>query len=172
MYNKPVCSIFFLLQFFFVVVSAGDVTIPGAIEVPGGNSAYLTVHAKGDQIFHCTLKTGEYSWKWYAPEAKLYDTQNQALVGSHGAGPSWTHKDGSSVKAKGIQKIDAPDKSAAPWLLLEAIGHKGDGLLAQTSYIQRVNTQGGIAPSSGCDANHLGSEKRVPYTADYNFYRK
>jgi Protein of unknown function (DUF3455) len=172
MCNKIVFSIVFLAQLWFGVAKAVDVAIPDAIKVPEGNSAYLTVHAKGDQIFHCVLKTGEYSWKWHAPEAKLYDSQNQALVGSHGAGPSWTHKDGSSVKAKAIQKIDAPDKDSAAWLLLEVTEHKGDGVLAKATYVQRINTQGGVAPSSGCDANHLGSEKRVRYSADYVFYSK
>ena len=171
MNNKIGFSIFFLVQFFSATVSAGDVTIPDAIKVPDGNSAYLTVYAKGDQIFHCVLKTGAYSWKWHAPEAKLYDTQNQILVGSHGAGPSWAYKDGSGVKAKGIQKTDAPEKSAAPWLLLEVTEHKGEGLLGKASFIQRINTQGGVAPSSGCDANHLGAEKRVPYNADYVFFK-
>jgi Protein of unknown function (DUF3455) len=172
MRNRAVSSIVFSFQLCSGVVWAGGAAIPKAIKVPEGNSVYLTVYAKGDQIFHCVLKTGVYSWKWYAPEAKLYAIQSQALVGSHGAGPSWTHKDGSSVKAKVIQKIDAPDKASAPWLLLEVTGHQGDGLLAQASYIQRINTQGGVAPSSACDANHLGSERRVPYNADYTFYGK
>jgi Protein of unknown function (DUF3455) len=172
MYNKIVFSMFFLTQFFSAAVSAGDTAIPDAIKVPDGNSAYLTVHAKGDQIFHCVQKAGTYTWKWHAPEAKLYDTQNQTLVGSHGAGPSWAYKDGSSVKAKVAQKIDAPDKADAAWLLLEVTEHKGDGLLAQASYIQRINTQGGVAPLSACDGNHLGSEKRAPYSADYSFYNK
>jgi Protein of unknown function (DUF3455) len=172
MYNKIVFSIVYLAQLCFGVASAGDAAIPDAIKVPGGNSAYLTIHAKGDQVFHCVLKAGEYSWKWHAPEAKLYDTQNQVLVGSHGAGPSWTHRDGSSIKAKVLQKTDAPDNSAAAWLLLVVTEHKGDGVLAKANYIQRINTLGGVAPLSGCDANHLGSEKRVAYIADYNFYRK
>jgi Protein of unknown function (DUF3455) len=171
MYNKLIFSMFFLTQFFAAAASAGDAAIPDAIKVPEGNRTYLTVHAKGDQIFHCVLNTGDYSWKWHTPEAKLYDTQNQALVGSHGAGPNWTYKDGSSVKAKVIQKIDAPDKAAA-WLLLEVTEHKGDGVLVKSSYIQRISTQGGVAPSSGCDANHLGSERRVRYSADYVFYSK
>jgi hypothetical protein len=132
----------------------------------------LSLHAKGDQIFHCVLKTGAYSWKWHAPDAKLYDTQTQAEVGSHGAGPSWAYKDGSSVTAKVLQKVDAEVKTSAPWLLLEVTEHKGKGLLALTSYIQRISTQGGVAPLLGCDANHLGSEKRVPYLADYVLFSK
>lgn len=172
MCNKIVFSMFFLTQFFSAATSAGDAAIPDAIKAPEGNSAYLTAHAKGDQIFHCVLKTGEYSWKWHAPEAKLYDTQNQALVGSHGAGPSWTYKDGSNVTAKAIQKADAPEKTSASWLLLEVTENQHDGVLAKASFIQRINTLGGVAPLSGCDANHLGSEKRVIYSADYTFYSK
>ncbi len=172
MCNKIVFSIVFLAQLCFGVAKAVDVAIPDAIKVPEGNSVYLTVHAKGDQIFHCVLKTGEYFWKWHAPEAKLYDVKDQALVGSHGAGPSWMHKDGSSVIAKVIQKIDAPDKASAPWLLLEVTEHQRDGELAKASYIQRISTQGGVAPSSGCDNNHLGSERWVRYSADYVFYSK
>jgi hypothetical protein len=165
-----------VFQFIFILLCSqpalAEVAIPEAIKVPDGNNLQLSLNAKGDQIFHCVLKTGAYSWKWHAPDAKLYDPQDQALIGSHGAGPSWTFKDGSGVTAKALQKVDAPDKASAPWLLLEVSGHKGEGLLAKTTYIQRINTQGGVAPSSGCDANHLGSEKRVAYSADYIFFSK
>lgn len=171
MLNKLVFSIGLIL-FCYRPATAEIAAIPDAIKVPGGNKLQLTVHAKGDQIYLCILDAGVYAWKWQAPDAKLFDSQTQALVGTHGAGPSWDYRDGSSVKAKAIQKTDAPDKNSAPWLLLEVTGHKGDGLLAQASYIQRVNTQGGVAPSLACDANHLGAERRIPYSADYNFYSK
>jgi Protein of unknown function (DUF3455) len=168
--NKLVFPIAFLLLCQRTVLA--EIALPDALKVPDGNNLQLTLHAKGDQVFHCVQKAGVYSWKWHAPEAKLYDTQTKAEVGSHGAGPSWTYKDGSSVTAKVLQKVDAQDKTAAPWLLLEATGHKGEGLFTLTRYIQRINTQGGIAPSSGCDSNHLGSEKRVAYMADYVFFSK
>jgi hypothetical protein len=172
MYNRIIFLIVFLSQLCFGAARAGEVTIPEVIRAPEGNNMYLTVHAKGDQIYLCGLDAGVYAWKWQAPDAKLYDVQDQALVGSHGAGPSWEYKDGSSVKAKVIQKSSTTDKSSVPLLLLEVTGHKGDGLMAKATYIQRINTLGGVAPLSDCDANHLGSEKRVAYSADYNFYRK
>jgi hypothetical protein len=39
--------------------------------------------------------------------------------------------------------------------------------------VQRVNTQGGIAPATaGCSqAADIGKKALVPYTADYVFYR-
>ncbi len=39
------------------------------------------------------------------------------------------------------------------------------------SYIQRLDTVGGLAPSSGCDAAHVGAIARVDYKATYFFSR-
>jgi hypothetical protein len=40
-----------------------------------------------------------------------------------------------------------------------------------TSFIQRLNTVGGLAPSTGCDSpSNLGNLAFVPYQADYFFY--
>jgi hypothetical protein len=39
------------------------------------------------------------------------------------------------------------------------------------TFIHRVNTAGGKAPSSGCDMGSEGKESPVPYTADYYFYK-
>jgi hypothetical protein len=43
-------------------------------------------------------------------------------------------------------------------------------VLSRATSIQRLNTKGGKAPASGCDAAHAGQEVRVPYSADYLFY--
>jgi hypothetical protein len=173
MTNKLVLYFVFALLISGVrVADAVEEVMPVAIDPPYGNVPLLDVFAKGDQIFMCAYDGKTYSWKWQAPDAKLYDTQAKALIGSHGAGPSWTYRDGSGVKGKIIKKVDAPDKSAAQWLLLEVIEHSGKGVLTEVTYIQRTNTQGGVAPASGCDANHLGAEKRVPYSALYGFYKK
>ena len=66
------------------------------------------------------------------------------------------------------------DKTAIPWLLLRATkttaGRDGDRL-AHTTFIQRVNTVGGLAPTSGCSASTLNTETRVDYKADYFFWK-
>jgi hypothetical protein len=70
----------------------------------------------------------------------------------------------------------APD--AIAWLTLPMAGVKcgpkpGDNTLSVTTFIQRLNTSGGLAPSEGCDnSNDVGNKAFVPYTADYFFYRK
>jgi hypothetical protein len=106
-----------------------------------------------------------------APDADLFDAQGK-LVGHHDLGPTWHYQDGSKVLGKVIGKIDVAPGAAITWLLLETVERKGKGLLAGVDFINRINTQGGLAPASGCNSNHLGSEKRVAYSADYVFYTR
>lgn len=148
-----------------------EVSIPEQIKAPAGYSPILTVHAKGDQIYQCSINKGQYAWETQAPDAKLFDDQGN-VVGNHTAGPLWEYKEGSRVVGKVLKKVDMAPGSAISWLLVEVVSHKGDGLFSNVGFINRINTHGGLPPISGCDANHLGSEKRVAYTADYVFYGK
>src|SRR4029078_9780894 len=55
--------------------------------------------------------------------------------------------------------------------LLRAPGHSGGtGVFSDVTYVQRVNTTGGVAPATGCDSTTVTMETKVPYTADYYFY--
>ena len=63
-----------------------------------------------------------------------------------------------------------------PWLLLQAVGvangPTGGDYLAHTTFVQRLNTAGGVAPATGCgQASNVGATALVPYSADYYFYR-
>ena len=65
---------------------------------------------------------------------------------------------------------------AIPWLRVQTtgtqVGPTGGTTLAVTTFIQRVNTVGGLAPTTGCDVpTDLGKKAFVPYTADYFFYK-
>jgi hypothetical protein len=71
-----------------------------------------------------------------------------------------------------MKKFDVAPDTSISWLLVQVIAHKGNGMFSEISYINRINTSSGLPPLSGCNANHLGSEKRVAYTADYVFYSK
>ena len=64
----------------------------------------------------------------------------------------------------------SPDADSIPWLLVTAASHSGEGVLARVTSIQRINTKGGKALASGCDAAHAGQEERAPYSADYVFF--
>lgn len=39
------------------------------------------------------------------------------------------------------------------------------------TYIQRVNTVGGVAPNAPCDGTTANSKQMVNYSADYVFYK-
>jgi Protein of unknown function (DUF3455) len=63
-----------------------------------------------------------------------------------------------------------------PSLLLQEVGAAsgpiGGRRLTKTTYIQRVHTSGGIAPTTSCaQAADVGKRALVPYTADYFFYK-
>ena len=93
---------------------------------------------------------------------------------THYASPTWQARDGSTVV--GVREAGVMvSPSAIAWLRLRAdsttVGPDGGDRLTATTYIQRVNTTGGLAPTSACDATTVGDVVEVPYTADYYFYR-
>jgi uncharacterized protein DUF3455 len=151
----------------FRLALAQDATQP-----PAGQKAVLTVKGDGVQIYSCKEADGAVKWVFVGPEAKLLDASGKE-VGSHGAGPFWKSVDGSLVKGQLAAKQDAPGGAGdIPWLLAKASAHEGDGVLAKVEYIRRSDTHGGVAPSGGCDAEHLNANARVPYTATYTFYAR
>jgi len=144
--------------------------VPEGIKAPAGEELVLQVHAVGSQIYVCQAAADQkLSWVLKAPEAELTDPSGKA-IGTHFAGPSWKHQDGSEVKGKLTAKVDAPEPDAIPWLLLAASGHSGSGVLSRVTTIQRIHTHGGLAPKTGCDQEHTGAEVKIPYSADYYFY--
>jgi hypothetical protein len=69
-----------------------------------------------------------------------------------------------------LAKAPSPNGDSIPLLLLKAAKTEGSGLFASVNYIQRMETNGGDAPSAGCDAGHAGAEIPVNYSATYLFY--
>ena len=140
--------------------------VPQELQPPAKEQLVLQVHAKGDQIYVCKEDVSQYAWTLKAPEAQLFDKDGKPF-GKHFAGPSWEAIDGSRVKGKAAANVPSPDADSIPWLLVTVVDHSGEGLLSRVTSIQRLNTKGGKAPSSGCDAAHPGQELRVPYSAAY-----
>jgi len=146
--------------------------IPANLTAPGDSVLLFQLDARGVQIYVCESKPDDantYVWTFKAPEAELLNVQG-VVVGHHFAGPTWQGLDGSSVVGSAVEHADAPNAESIPWLLLEAKDHAGTGAFSTVSYVQRLETDGGIAPVEGCDANHAGKETRQPYEATYAFY--
>ena len=136
---------------------------------PPSQHPILTVTGKGVQIYTCQQSAAGPQWVFQAPEATLIDASGNP-VGTHGAGPIWKSNDGSYVKGELLQKASSPDASSIPWLLLRGISPSGSGIMTRVEFIRRSDTHGGISPTTGCDAQHLNTLARVPYTATYTFY--
>jgi hypothetical protein len=158
-----------LLVFMIYLVHGPSVLAQNSVQQPVTQQPILTADGKGVQIYTCQNVSGVPQWAFQAPEARLFDTSGKE-IGTHSAGPIWKVEDGSSVKGQLVEKSDAPEPGNIPWLLLKAAGHEGAGILSKVEYIRRSETHGGIAPASGCDAEHLDVTVRIPYTAMYTFY--
>jgi len=126
----------------------------------------LQAHGQGVQIYTCT-KAADWAWKLKAPDATLFDREGK-VIGKHFAGPTWRLKDGSEVQGKAVQVRQQP--GTIPWLIVAAHSTGGKGRLSHVDIVRRTDTQGGSAPSTGCDAAHAGAEVRIPYSAIYSFF--
>jgi hypothetical protein len=137
--------------------------VPFEIAVPVGNKVHFRALGVGVQIYTWDGS----SWGTAVPEATLF--HGEGVVAIHFAGPTWESKSGSSVVGALPPKSVIVDTNAIPWVLLKAVHTEGPGIFAETTYIQRVNTTGGRAPVE--NGTFIGQVARIPYTADYFFYR-
>ncbi len=109
------------------------------------------------------------AWEFTGPETVLFN-ENGNLVGTHGAGPSWSSTDGSTVIGTVKGRVDAPQSGDIPWLLVSTKPNDKPGTFSSVTGIHRVNTRGGVSPSRGCTSqDNVGSKSAVDYSADYVF---
>jgi len=141
--------------------------VPAGLEVPAGNKVAFRAYAAGVQTYEWSGS----AWVFIAPEAVLFaDAGNHGEVAIHYAGPTWESESGSRVVGARVASSPAPKPNAIPWLLLRATTTEGPGIFQQVTYVQRVNTTGGVAPANPGSAT--GTRIGVPYTAEYIFYRQ
>jgi hypothetical protein len=166
--------------------------VPANIAVPAGNTAFLVGHGVGTQNYVCLPSGTGVKFLLFTPQATLFDDRDKQVT-THYFSPNpdeegtiratWQHShDTSTVWGKvkdGNSSTDpafvAPD--AIAWLLVTVVGVQdgptGGDKLSKTTFIQRLNTSGGVAPSEGCTSlTDIGNQAFVPYTADYFFYKK
>jgi len=141
---------------------------PPELQPPDPHHVIATLRATGVQVYQCRRgQDNQLQWTFTAPEATLYDAIGQP-AGRHYAGPTWEASDGSKVTGKVVKQLANPrEPDSIPLLLLQATSSGGPGLLASARYVQRLNTQGGMALPPACTQE--GLENRMPYRADYVF---
>ena len=161
------------LMFLLAIVAAAALAraasaqVPPALAAPG-ESAVVTLHAEGAQIYECKAGTdGKLAWAFREPIATLL--LDGKSVGRHFAGPSWEHVDGSAVVGKAVANVAGQTPGDIPWLKLDVTAHRGTGALSGVTTVQRINTRGGVH-AGGCD--NAGALYSAPYSADYVFLKK
>ena len=153
-----------------LILGAGMTRAHAQIELPLGNAPFLTAFGDGVQIYKSGANGGGgYQWNFVAPSANLFtDATETVLLGTHYVGPTWQlQADGSAVVGMKIAQAASPNPNSIPELLLKAISHSGIGLFDDVTYVERLNTLGGIAPATA--PTGLNQEADVHYTATYVF---
>lgn len=168
--------------------------VPENLQVPAENQVYLVGHAVGSQNYVClpaaTEGVGHVGWSLFTPQATLFDDERGQVI-THFFSPNpaegnivratWEDSlDSSRVWAKAAASSTDPNfvnANAVAWVLLPVVGSQtgptGGATLSGTTFVQRLNTVGGVAPSTGCQLpTDIGNKAFVPYTADYFFYRR
>jgi hypothetical protein len=150
---------------------AAPTQVPPSLRVPDDQKLFLEALASGVQIYECSQKAdATFEWVFKSPEATLTSPEGKTL-GKHYAGPTWEASDGSTVVGALKERDPGPTPTAIAWLLLTAKTTTGSGTFTPTKSIQRLATEGGVAPREPCAAANLNQTARVHYTARYYFYR-
>ena len=148
--------------------------VPDQISVGSTNRVHFHGFGVGFQIYTWNGA----SWGGAVPEATLFDEDGNIVATHFGVfapngafvGPAWQSNSGSQVLGALPPAAVIVDTNSIPWLRLKAVDPEGPGVFAVTTFIQRVNTSGGKAPLT--PGSFVGQVARVPYTADYFFYRQ
>ena len=138
------------------------------IKVPDDQQPVLRFAARGVQVFRCENRGGSFGWWFRLPEAELLDASG-AVVARHGADFSFEHVDGSRLLGKVLASDAAPRATDLRWLLMSTRSF-GQGAFTGLTYVQRVNTAGGMPPAS-CEPKQQNQVLRVDFTAEFVFYR-
>ncbi len=145
----------------------GEQKMPDAIAAPGEDTI-LVLHAEGAQIYQWKPDaSGTLAWVLREPVATLI--ADGETIGRHYAGPNWEHRDGSAVVGKAVATAPGTTDADLPWLKIDVVATRGNGVLSVVTTIQRINTVGG---KPGGAQGKAGAFLNAPYAADYVFLKK
>jgi hypothetical protein len=163
--------------------------VPLTLRVPAGNRLFFVGHAVGTQNYVCLPSDTGVKFVLFSPQATLAGDNGQQVATHYFSPnpldgtirPTWELSNDTSTVWGQVIGTSSDSNFVAPgaiaWVLIEPVALQGgtaggEGLTA-TTFVQRVNTTGGAAPSSGFALDEdVGHQAFVPYTADYFFYQK
>jgi hypothetical protein len=147
--------------------------LPAAVQVPAGHKVAMETVGVGQITYECRAKkdmAGQFEWIFLGPDAKLMDRMGKQVGKYYGPPATWESMDGSKLTATQLA-VSPAVAGSIPLQLVKANPAMGMGAMQGVSHIQRVATQGGVAPAMACDPATVGSKQIVNYQADYIFWR-
>lgn len=152
------------------------VTVPDALKTSPDEIQVASYYGVGTQNYEAQAdpdNPGQAKWVFIEPSANLYDNNGNVVV-VHSKGPVWQYvADGSTVTGIAVANVPSPVASEnIPWLLLSNKENGGSGLFTTVNMIQRLDTRGGLAPTTPPSPDMIGTTIKIPYSALYVFYKK
>jgi hypothetical protein len=147
----------------------GEPRVPPELAPPAGHVVHAVLKATGVQIYGCTAG----AWALIEPAASLTGVTvrpAKRVTALHYRGPSWqSDQDGSLLEGDGASAVRAPSAhpDSIPQLRITTRTTRGAGLFGKVTYIQRLDTVGGVAPAGACTGS---ATTAVPYRAVYRFF--
>ena len=148
--------------------------LPAAVQVPAGNKVVMETVGVGEITYLCSAKkdmAGQFEWVFAGPDARLNDRSGKQVGKYYGPPATWESMDGSKLTATQVAVAPASGTGNIPTQLVKANPAMGSGMMNGVTYIQRVDTKGGVAPGMACAAGNVGAKEIVKYQADYIFYK-
>lgn len=146
--------------------------LPAPVQVAAGNAVAMETVGVGQITYECRAKKDNagFEWVFVGPDAKLNDRSGKQVGRYYGPPATWESSDGSKIT--GAQVAVAPASPGnIPLQLVKANPATGKGAMEGVTFIQRVATKGGVAPSAACDTASVGKKEIVNYQADYILYK-
>lgn len=147
--------------------------LPDAVKVPGGHAVAFKTLGAGFVTYECRARKdmpNQQEWAFVGPDASLFNASTAQVGRYYGPPATWESLDGSRVTATQLAVV-AQGAGNLPLQLVKTQAVVGQGSMEGVSYIQRLATQGGVAPAASCSAGNLGEKQKVAYQADYVFWR-
>jgi hypothetical protein len=145
-----------------------DPRVPPELDPPAGHVLHAVLKARGVQVYECRAA----AWALLEPAASLTGVTVhpvKKVSALHFRGPSWqSDQDGSLLEGDpdGVVRVPSEQPGSIQQLRIRAKSARGDGVFGRVTYIQRLDTVGGVAPAGSCARGTTA----VPYRAVYRFF--
>ncbi|AZY48514.1 DUF3455 domain-containing protein [Bordetella avium] len=153
---------------------SASAAVPEIMHVPAGNYVSWRAPATGVITYECLRPEplpgapGAPVWRIIKAKATLSNKTAQATFSS--PPETWQASDGSNLTGMEIVRANIGENRLYDQLVIANPSGGPGGILTGVTYIQRLVSSGGGAPTTPCDVNTVGKLAESPYTAEYVFW--